>query len=96
MTPTNWRVRWYGCTGANYYVSSFIVEKFLIGLHITAGFAAIGLVLLQQKGVGLGSAFGGEGTFYRARRGAEKLVFWLTAITTFLFIISAFLIDNYF
>ena len=33
-------------------------------------------ILLQNRGSGLGSAFGGEGNIYMAKRGAEKLVFF--------------------
>ncbi|HRY63328.1 MAG TPA: preprotein translocase subunit SecG [Patescibacteria group bacterium] len=33
-------------------------------------------ILLQNRGSGLGSAFGGEGNIYMAKRGAEKFVFY--------------------
>lgn len=32
------------------------------------------VILLQQRGTGLGSAFGGEGGFYRTRLGIEKVL----------------------
>lgn len=38
------------------------------------------LILLQARGVGLGSTFGGEGNFYFTKRGAEKTIFTLTII----------------
>ena len=45
-------------------------------------------ILLQQQGSGLGSAFGGEGNFYRSKRGLEKLLFYCTIVFIVLFIAS--------
>lgn len=42
--------------------------------------ALIGAILLQSKGSGLGSVFGGDGSVFRTRRGAEKGLFQLTII----------------
>ena len=53
----------------------------------------IGAILLQQRGAGLGGAFGGDNFsagFY-ARRGAEKLLFNGTIALAILFALSAFL-----
>jgi len=49
--------------------------------------------LLQQKGAGLGSAFGGSlgGQVYRSKRGLEKALFWATVILAILFMILALL-----
>jgi preprotein translocase subunit SecG len=35
-------------------------------------------ILLQAKGTGLGSAFGGQSTVYHTKKGVEKLVFSAT------------------
>jgi preprotein translocase subunit SecG len=35
-------------------------------------------ILMQQRGSGLGMAFGGEGNVYRSRRGIEKFLFYAT------------------
>ncbi len=35
-------------------------------------------ILLQSKGVGLSSTFGGGGDFYRSRRGVEKILYYMT------------------
>lgn len=48
-----------------------------------------GIILIQQKGSGLGSTFGGELSFYRTKRGAEKLLFYTTIILAALFVISS-------
>ena len=45
-------------------------------------------ILLQQQGSGLGSAFGGEGNFYRSKRGLEKVLFYSTIGFTVLFVAS--------
>lgn len=46
-------------------------------------------ILIQQKGTGLGNTFGGDLSFYRTKRGAEKLLFYATIILVILFIISS-------
>lgn len=45
-------------------------------------------VLLQQRGTALGSAFGGgsEGSFYGARRGIQKKLYWGTIVLAAIFI----------
>lgn len=48
-------------------------------------------ILVQSKGTGLGSAWGGSGEFYRSRRGVEKLLFYVTVIFVFLFGLSSIL-----
>lgn len=47
-------------------------------------------VLLQARGTGLGSAFGGEGNIYRTKRGIEKILFYATIILAALFLGTAF------
>jgi preprotein translocase subunit SecG len=49
--------------------------------------AVIGFILLQVRGAGLGSAFGGSsaGSVFKTRRGAERLIFNLTIVFVVLF-----------
>lgn len=47
-------------------------------LQILFAVLLIVTILLQQRGQGLGSAFGGEGNVYASRRGVEKLLFRAT------------------
>jgi protein translocase SecG subunit len=50
-------------------------------------------VVLQQRGAGLGGAFGGDNfasTFYK-RRGAEKFLFSATIVIAILFVATAIL-----
>ena len=54
-----------------------------------------GAILLQARGTGLSSVFGGESTFYHTRRGVEKIIFWATVVLAVLFVatsIASFLI----
>lgn len=51
----------------------------------------IGVILLQAKGTGLGTAWGGSGQFYHTKRGAEKIIFGATILLSVLFFITAVL-----
>ncbi len=44
-------------------------------------------ILLQARGTGLGSTFGGESTAYRSRRGLERVLFRLTIVLATVFVI---------
>ena len=44
------------------------------------------MVLLKQRGTGVGGAFGGEGATYSTRRGAEKVIFTATIVLAILFV----------
>lgn len=61
------------------------------GTEIAIGVLLILLILLQQRGAGLGSAFGGEGNVFASRRGIERVFFMATIILSVLFILLAIL-----
>ncbi len=63
----------------------------LLIVQIVISFLLIGAILLQQRGVGIGSAFGGGNLLYASRRGIERLLFWSTVVLAFLFLAAAFL-----
>ena len=44
-------------------------------------------ILLQARGTGLSSTFGGESTAYRSRRGLERTLFRLTIVLITVFVI---------
>jgi preprotein translocase subunit SecG len=48
-------------------------------------------ILLQQRGAGVGGAFGGEVTAYRSRRGIERTLFRLTIILAGLWVVFSVL-----
>lgn len=62
------------------------METFLdISLIITA-IALIASVILQSKGAGLGGLTGGDtGGVFTARRGVEKVLFWVTIVLSAVF-----------
>jgi preprotein translocase subunit SecG len=66
---------------------SFYLSWALVVLSIVL----IGLVLLQAKGGGLGSMFGGDGGIYKTRRGMEKTVFNATIAFAVLFLVISML-----
>ena len=60
-------------------------------LEIVLSLLLIVGVVLQQRGAGLGGAFGGDNfasTFYK-RRGAEKFLFNATIVIDVLFVVTA-------
>ena len=46
-------------------------------------------ILLQQKGSGLGSAFGGSSNIYSTKRGIDKTLFQITIAVSVLFFIAS-------
>lgn len=48
-------------------------------------------ILMQQRGGGLSTVFGGDGSVYRTRRGVEKIIFIATIVLAVLFFLTAFL-----
>lgn len=53
--------------------------------HIFVSVLLIGAILLQAKGSGLSTAFGGGGEFYRSRQSAEKVLIGTTIVLSLLF-----------
>jgi preprotein translocase subunit SecG len=64
-------------------------------VEIILSVAVIFFILLQVRGAGLGSAFGGSsaGSVFKTRRGVEKLVFNMTIIFVVLFAAIAVLVS---
>lgn len=61
---------------------------FLI-LQIIFGVLMAVLILLQSKGTGMGSTFGGDMGFYGTKRGAEKILFMATIVFAALFLLAS-------
>jgi preprotein translocase subunit SecG len=66
--------------------------SFLTILEIVLSIALISLVLIQAKGAGLGSAFGGSGEAFRSKRGVEKIVTWGAGVVAILFAVNSILL----
>lgn len=56
--------------------------------YIQIGLALLVIVsiLLQQRGTGLSSMFGGSSLEYSTKRGAEKVIFYATIVLVVLFL----------
>ncbi|HSX48317.1 MAG TPA: preprotein translocase subunit SecG [Candidatus Nanoarchaeia archaeon] len=67
------------------------MKNFFNIITIVSAVIMIATILLQSRGAGLGASFGGEGNFYRSRRGAEKAIFNLTIIAAVVFVLSVLL-----
>jgi preprotein translocase subunit SecG len=61
------------------YRSYFQIMQIIIAVSLTVA------ILLQTRGAGLGSVFGGTGTVFKTRRGIDKLLFRLTVAFTVAF-----------
>ena len=63
------------------------MKNLLLFLQITVSTLMIVVILLQAKGSGLSTVFGGGGGFYRSKRGVEKLFVYLTIILAAAFLV---------
>ena len=71
-------------------VSSAVVNPLLAFGHVLVSIGLVASVLLQARGAGLGSTFGGDSSVYRSRRGVEKRLFQFTILLAILFVIFSF------
>jgi protein translocase SecG subunit len=65
------------------------MNNYLPLLQIIVSALIIVLILFQQRGTALGSAFGGggsEGGFYATRRGIQQKMYWATIALAVVFI----------
>lgn len=62
------------------------MKTILLIAQITIALLLIIMILLQAKGSGVSTVFGGEGGFYRSKRGVEKLFVNLTILLSLLFL----------
>lgn len=63
------------------------IKQILLITQVILSIVLIASILLQVRGAGLGSVFGGGGgEFYRSKRGVEKLLYRSTIIVAVLFV----------
>lgn len=67
------------------------MKSFLLILQIVIASSLIILILLQAKGTGLSSTFGGGQQVYRSRRGIEKIILYATITLIILFFLVSVL-----
>ena len=63
------------------YRQYFEIVQIIVAVALTTS------ILLQARGAGLGSVFGGTGTVFKTRRGIDKLLFRFTIVFTLLFLL---------
>lgn len=66
------------------------MKTYLTIAQIAVSLVLVIAILLQSRGTGLGSAFGGEGNVYRTKRGVEKILFRSTIFFAVAFLGLAF------
>jgi len=65
------------------------MKNILLIVNIVVAISITGLILLQGKGAGLGSAWGGGGEMFQTRRGIEKVTLRITvALIVVFFVLS--------
>jgi preprotein translocase subunit SecG len=69
-----------------------LIASLLPGIQVVISILLIGAILLQQRGAGMGGAFGdsSQGTYYK-RRGAELFLFRASIVLSILFALTALL-----
>lgn len=65
------------------------MKQIVTFIQIAISFLLIGAIVVQTKGTGLGSAWGGGGEFYRSKRGVEKILFIATITLAALFLLTS-------
>lgn len=65
--------------------------NWIVIAQIVVSILLIVAILLQNRGAGLGSAFGGSGGVYLTKRGLEKKLFIATIILAVLFFSLSFI-----
>jgi len=63
------------------------MKNFLLILNIIFSVLIVVFILIQGRGAGLGSAWGGGGEMFQTRRGMEKIILWLTTIFITIFLV---------
>ena len=74
-------------TYAGWHMRSLLLSIIQIILSVLL----VTTILLQQRGTGLGSAFGGAGEVFRTKRGIEKALFYARIGLSVLFFLTAIL-----
>jgi len=65
------------------------MKSFILIFHAVISVLLIITVLSQNRSSGLSATFGGGGSFYAGKRGAEKVLHYFTMILATLFVVVA-------
>src|SRR5579872_3992995 len=69
---------------------AFTIVQVVLGIFLMV------LILLQSKGAGLGSVFGGDNSVFRTRRGVERVLFNFTIGVSACFLIDSLIVVSKF
>lgn len=61
------------------------MKNLFLVLNIILSILIVFFILIQGRGAGLGSAWGGGGEFFQTRRGIEKITLLLTVLLIVIF-----------
>ena len=65
---------------------NFDLKNIILIAEIAVSALLVGAILLQHRGSGLSSVFGGSGNVYRTKRGLERGLFYFTIVLIILFV----------
>lgn len=65
------------------------MRQFLTIFQVVVSVLLVGIILMQEKGVGLSATFGGGGEFFKSKRGIDKVLFVGTVVLSALFILTS-------
>lgn len=65
------------------------MKETLLVVQIIISLLLLSSIILQARGTGLGSTWGGGGETYRSKRGVEKILLISTIVLSVLFLASA-------
>ncbi len=65
------------------------MQTAVILIQIILSITMIVILLIQMKGEGLGSAFGGDSSVYHQRRGLERQLFNVTVVLSAIFLLMS-------
>ena len=69
------------------------METLFYVVQIVLAITLIGVILLQVKSAGLGSAFGGnDASIYTTRRGLDQVLFQFTIVLSVVFLITSLIV----
>lgn len=66
-----------------------MVHTILTIINLVTAVLLIVAILLQQKGAGMGAAFGGSSSVYTTRRGLDRTLFQATIVLSVVFFATA-------
>lgn len=69
-----------------------MLSTILTIIQVVLAVVLIASVMIQQKGAGLGEAFGGSNTMFSTRRGVDLILHRVTIVVSILFFTTALLL----